>query len=89
MRPVDVKSNTCIDSSKEINDKDTKFKIGDIVRISLDIVRLKRFLYLKALKILRHGHMLSQWRRNCWNILRKQISSKMNSICLIIQQKQI
>ena len=34
MKPVDVKSNTYIDSSKEINDKDVKFKIGDIVRIS-------------------------------------------------------
>ena len=34
MKPVDVKSNTCIDSGKEINNKDPKFKIGDIVRIS-------------------------------------------------------
>ena len=34
IKPVDVKSNTYIDSSKEINDKDPKFKIGDIVRIS-------------------------------------------------------
>ena len=28
------KTNTYIDSSREINDKDPKFKIGDIVRIS-------------------------------------------------------
>ena len=28
MKPVDVKSNTCIDSSKEINYKDLKFKVG-------------------------------------------------------------
>ena len=34
MKPVDVKSNTYIDPSKEINDKDPKFKISDIVRIS-------------------------------------------------------
>ena len=34
MKPVDVKSNTYIDSSKEINNKDPKFRIGDIVRIS-------------------------------------------------------
>ena len=34
MKPVDVKSSTCIDSSKEINNKDPKFKIGDIARIS-------------------------------------------------------
>ena len=33
MKPVNVKSSTYIDSSKEINDKDTKFKIADIVRI--------------------------------------------------------
>ena len=34
MKPVDVKSNSYIDSSKEINEKDPKFKIGDTVRIS-------------------------------------------------------
>ena len=30
MKPVDVKSNTNIDSSKEINNKKPNFKIGDI-----------------------------------------------------------
>ena len=34
MKPVDVKSSTYFDSSKETNDKDPKFKIADIVRIS-------------------------------------------------------
>ena len=34
MKPADVKSSAYIDSSKEINDEDFKFKIGDIVRIS-------------------------------------------------------
>ena len=39
MKPVDVTDNTYIDSmklhsSKEINDKDPKFKVGDRVRIS-------------------------------------------------------
>ena len=34
MRSVDVKSSIYINSSKEINDEDPKFKIGDIVRIS-------------------------------------------------------
>ena len=34
MKPVDVKSNTYIDSSKEINDKISKFKVSDTVRIS-------------------------------------------------------
>ena len=33
MKPVDLKSSRYIDSSKEINDEDPKFKIGDIVRI--------------------------------------------------------
>ena len=34
MKPIDVKSSAYIDSSKEINEEDPKFKIGDIVRIS-------------------------------------------------------
>ena len=34
VKPVDVKINTYIGSSKEIDDKNPKFKIGDIVRIS-------------------------------------------------------
>ena len=34
VRPVDVKSSTYFNSSKKINDKDPKFKVGDIVRIS-------------------------------------------------------
>ena len=34
LKPVDGISNTCINSSKEINNKDPNFKIGDIVRIS-------------------------------------------------------
>ena len=33
MKPVDVNSNTYIDPSEEINNKDPKFKICDIVRI--------------------------------------------------------
>ena len=34
MKPIDVKDNTYVDSKKEVNDKDPKFKIGDHVRIS-------------------------------------------------------
>ena len=34
MKPIDVKLNSYIDSSKEINNKYLKFKIGDTVRIS-------------------------------------------------------
>ena len=33
MKPVDVKSNTYIDSSKEINNKNTKVNVGDNARI--------------------------------------------------------
>ena len=34
MKPIDVKDNTYIDFEKEVNDKDSKFKVGDYVRIS-------------------------------------------------------
>ena len=34
MKPIDIKDNTYIDSGKEVNDNDPKFKLGDHVRIS-------------------------------------------------------
>ena len=34
MKPIDVKDNTYINTSKEINNKDPEFKVGDRVRIS-------------------------------------------------------
>ena len=34
MKPIDVKSNIYIDSSKEINGKNPKLKVGDNVRLS-------------------------------------------------------
>ena len=34
IRPFDVKDNTYVDSKKEVNDKDPKFKVGEHVRIS-------------------------------------------------------
>ena len=34
MKTADVKANVHLDSTKEVNDKDPKFKIGDHVRIS-------------------------------------------------------
>ena len=34
MKPADVKDNAYIEFSKEVNDKDSKFKVGDHVRIS-------------------------------------------------------
>ena len=33
-KPIDVKDNTYINTDKEINYKDPKFKVGDYVRIS-------------------------------------------------------
>ena len=66
MQPVDIKSSTYIDSSKEINDKDPKFKIGDIARISkCKNIFAKGYvpnwseevLWLKKLKTLYREHM--------------------------------
>ena len=34
MKPVDVKDNTYIDSSQEVDDEDPKFKVADHVKIS-------------------------------------------------------
>ena len=34
MKPIDVTDNTYVDFTKEVNDKDPKFKVGDRVRIS-------------------------------------------------------
>ena len=34
VKPVNVKSNTYINSSQEINNEDPEFKIGDVVRTS-------------------------------------------------------
>ena len=72
MKPVDVKDNTYIDSmelhrSKEVYDKDPKFKVGEHVRISeykilllkdTHQIGLKKLLLLKKLKIQFCGHML-------------------------------
>ena len=67
MKPVDVKSNTYIESSKENKKKDSKVKIGDIFRIwkyknffakgytpnwSEEVFVIKR-------KILCHGHVIN------------------------------
>ena len=34
LKPIDVKNNAYINTGKEVNDKDPKFKVGDHVRIS-------------------------------------------------------
>ena len=60
MKPVDVKSNTYIDSNKKINDKDPAFKVVDIVRISKykNIFANWSEEVLKKFKTLCLGHML-------------------------------
>ena len=47
MKPVNVKSSPYIDSSKEVNNKDPKFKIGDLVRISKQKKNFCKRLYYK------------------------------------------
>ena len=66
MKPIDVKDNTYINTSKEINNKDPKFKVGDHVRISKYknifakgyMPNWSFYLLLKKLKILFRGLML-------------------------------
>ena len=67
MKPIDVKDNTYTNTSKKINYKDPKFKVGDRVRIlkyknifakGICLIGVKRYLLLKKLKILFHGLML-------------------------------
>ena len=66
MKPIEVKDNTFIDSIKEVNDKDPKFRVGDHVRISKKTfllkdmlqIGLKKVFWLKKLKILFHGQVL-------------------------------
>ena len=67
-KPIKIKDNTYIDSSKEVNDKDPKFKVGDHVRISKYKSIFAKgytpnsseevFLLLVKLKIQFSGHML-------------------------------
>ena len=48
---IDVKSNTYIDSNKEINNKKSKFKVGDIVKISKYknvFAKVKKLIFKKA-----------------------------------------
>ena len=68
MKPVDVKWKTYIGSSKEINNKDPKFRTGDIVRVSkYKSIFAKGYVanwseeevfVIKKLKILFRGYML-------------------------------
>ena len=67
MKPLDVKSNTYINSSEKSNNKDLKFKIDYNVRIPkikiflqklIFLIGLKSFLWLKKLKTMSRGDML-------------------------------
>ena len=67
MKPVNVKDNACIDFEKEVDNKDSKFKIGDHVRISkYKNIFVKGYtpnwseevsVIKKKFKIQFHGHM--------------------------------
>ena len=67
IKPLKVEDNTYIDSIKEVNDKDPKFKVGDHVRISkyknsfakgYTLNWSGEVFVIKEVKILFHGHML-------------------------------
>ena len=88
MKPVDVKSSTYMDYSKENNEKEPKFKIDDIVRIPkyknifakvILKIGLMKFLWPKKLKIFCHRHMLlmilmvKKW-LELWNFTQKLIA---------------
>ena len=84
MKPVHVKSNTYINSSKEINDKDHKLKVANYVRIlkykktflqkTMFQISLKKFLLLQKLNILFCGHMLLVILKTKKMIKRKKIA---------------
>ena len=46
MKPVDVKSSTYFNSSKETENKNPKFKIGDIPKISKYFCKRLRFKFV-------------------------------------------
>ena len=67
MKPTDVKDNTYIDSIKQVNDNDPKFKVGNHVRISKYKNTFAKdytpnwseeVLTISEIKIQFHGHML-------------------------------
>ena len=82
MRPVGVESNTYVDSSKEIIDKDPNLKLVKLLehqKIKIFLQKLilqigqKKILWLKMLKILCRGYMFlnaqSQVSDNFWQLL--------------------
>ena len=68
MKPIDIKSSSYGEYNVDSNDKDTKFKVCNYVRISntttfllkdMRVIGQKKFLWSAKLKILYHGLMLS------------------------------
>ena len=77
IKPFDVKSNTYIDSSKEIYNKNPKFKIGDTVRIS----KYKNIFWKcyppicsEEIFVIEKVKNNVSWTRNCSNVLSKRIA---------------
>ena len=66
MKPVDVKDNAYIDFNKDVNDKNSKFKVGDHARISKYNIFAEGYtpnwseevFVFKEVKNTVHGHML-------------------------------
>ena len=82
MKPVDLKSNTYIDSSKEVNEKDSKFEIGDVVRIA----KYKNIFskgctsnWSEEVSVTKRSENTVPWTYvtnglNCWNFLQIRIA---------------
>ena len=81
MKPANVTSSTHIDFVSENNYKDSKFRIGDHVRISkykkkfqkdtFQIYLKKAFVIKKVKNTVASTYVIKKpkWRRNCWNVL--------------------
>ena len=88
MKLVHVKSSTYIDSSEEINNKDPRFRIGDIVRISKYKNIISKgyvpnwseevFVIKKVKNTVPRTYVISdlKGKKNSWNVLRKRIAKK-------------
>ena len=82
IKPADVKKMIIkTDSSKENNNKDTKFKIGDILRVSKYKNSFAKdytpnwseeiFVIKKVKNTMPWTYVINEWRKHCWNVLRK------------------
>ena len=79
MKPVDVKSSTYIESSKEINDKYDKCKSGDIVRITkYKKILVKTYIqnWSEGVFVIKKVKNTAPWtyaksyrQKSCWNVL--------------------